>query len=158
MTGIQDLTEPMSSRDTAAESFRPSGAVDEQCASVSIPRHCNLSVAFGRHIHPSRIADPQRQCGRFQQLAAGHAFCTPRAFISAGEGIHPTPEDKPMMQKLHQLWSDDQGQDLAEYGLLVALIALAVIGGITAFGSSMNGWFNGLFGELTSAGAGSGSE
>ncbi|MGE0405622.1 MAG: Flp family type IVb pilin [Candidatus Korobacteraceae bacterium] len=58
-----------------------------------------------------------------------------------------------MIQVLRNVWADDCGQDLAEYGLLVALIALAVIGGITAFGSSMNTWFSGLFNTLTSTGS-----
>ena len=38
------------------------------------------------------------------------------------------------MNKLIRLmWSDDEGQDLAEYGLLLILIAVAVITGITLF-------------------------
>jgi Flp pilus assembly pilin Flp len=38
------------------------------------------------------------------------------------------------MNKLIRLmWSEDEGQDLAEYGLLLILIAVAVVFGITAF-------------------------
>jgi pilus assembly protein Flp/PilA len=38
------------------------------------------------------------------------------------------------MNKLIRLmWSDDEGQDLAEYGLLLILIAVAVVTGITLF-------------------------
>src|SRR5947209_18824967 len=35
-----------------------------------------------------------------------------------------------MINKLHQLWLDEEGQDLAEYGLLLILIAVAVVTGI----------------------------
>jgi len=38
-----------------------------------------------------------------------------------------------MMDKLRKLWLEDDGQDLAEYGLLLILIAVAVILAITAF-------------------------
>jgi Flp pilus assembly pilin Flp len=38
------------------------------------------------------------------------------------------------MNKLIRLiWSDDKGQDLAEYGLLLILVAVAVVAGITLF-------------------------
>jgi pilus assembly protein Flp/PilA len=37
---------------------------------------------------------------------------------------------------------DDRGATAVEYGLMVALIALVIIAGVTAFGSSVNGLFN----------------
>jgi len=40
---------------------------------------------------------------------------------------------KQMINKLRKLWLEDEGQDLAEYGLLLILIAVAVVTGITAF-------------------------
>jgi Flp pilus assembly pilin Flp len=36
----------------------------------------------------------------------------------------------------------DEGQDLLEYALLVALIALVAVGAVTAAGQSVNGIFN----------------
>jgi pilus assembly protein Flp/PilA len=36
---------------------------------------------------------------------------------------------------------DDRGATAVEYGLLVALIALVIIAGVTAFGGSVNGLF-----------------
>src|SRR5262245_33033825 len=38
-----------------------------------------------------------------------------------------------MTNTLRKLWREDEGQDLAEYGLLLILIAVAVVTGITAF-------------------------
>jgi Flp pilus assembly pilin Flp len=38
-----------------------------------------------------------------------------------------------MINKLRNLWRENQGQDLAEYGLLLILIAVVVVTGITAF-------------------------
>lgn len=38
-----------------------------------------------------------------------------------------------MINTLRNLWHDDEGQDLAEYGLLLILIAVALVAGITLF-------------------------
>lgn len=43
---------------------------------------------------------------------------------------------------------DCKGVTAVEYGLLAALIAVAIIGGVTAFGGSLNGFFNGLAKKL----------
>jgi len=47
-----------------------------------------------------------------------------------------------MMDKLRQLWKDDDGQDLAEYGLLLILIAVVVVTAITAFRDQIVAAFN----------------
>jgi pilus assembly protein Flp/PilA len=39
---------------------------------------------------------------------------------------------------------DERGASAVEYGLLVALIALAIVIGVTAFGGALNTFFNGL--------------
>ncbi len=49
-----------------------------------------------------------------------------------------------MIETLRRIWSDDEGQDLAEYGLLTACIAVAVVLGVTAFGTDLNTFFTGL--------------
>lgn len=58
-----------------------------------------------------------------------------------------------MIVELRRLWNDDQGQDLAEYGLLIALIAVAVFIGMTTYSSQMNNWFSGLLGRITTGSA-----
>lgn len=39
---------------------------------------------------------------------------------------------------------DERGATATEYGLLVALIALAIIVGVTAFGDALDAFFDGL--------------
>lgn len=43
---------------------------------------------------------------------------------------------------------EDTGATVAEYALLVALIAVVVVGAITAFGGALSGFFGGLPGDL----------
>jgi pilus assembly protein Flp/PilA len=50
---------------------------------------------------------------------------------------------------------DDRGQDLIEYALLAALIALAAVVAMTATGTSINDLFNTVSGRLNSSVSGS---
>ena len=50
---------------------------------------------------------------------------------------------------------DDEGQDLIEYALLAALIALAAVVAMQATGTSINGVFNSIAGRLNSSVSGS---
>lgn len=43
---------------------------------------------------------------------------------------------------------DDSGQDLAEYALLVALIAIVVIAAVTLLGGNIQAVFNDIAGQL----------
>ncbi len=45
---------------------------------------------------------------------------------------------------LRDLAAAEDGQDLVEYGLLVASIAVVVLMGVTAFGAMLGPWFNRL--------------
>jgi pilus assembly protein Flp/PilA len=49
----------------------------------------------------------------------------------------------------------DDGQDLIEYALLAALIALAAVVAMQATGTSINGLFNAVSGRLNSSFSGS---
>ena len=53
------------------------------------------------------------------------------------------------------LWSDESGQDLAEYALLIALIALVVIAAVTLLGQNINTVFNNIATALQNAVGGS---
>jgi pilus assembly protein Flp/PilA len=44
--------------------------------------------------------------------------------------------------------SDDRGQGLAEYGLILSLIAVVCLAALTALGGSISGLLNGLAGNL----------
>lgn len=47
-----------------------------------------------------------------------------------------------MLELLKNFWTDESGQDLAEYGLLLALIAVALVVAITAFRNAIINTFN----------------
>ncbi|GAC1316453.1 MAG: hypothetical protein NVSMB2_09320 [Chloroflexota bacterium] len=47
---------------------------------------------------------------------------------------------------------DESGQDVVEYGLLIATIAIVVLIGISLLGSSMSTWFQVLAGQMTTTG------
>ena len=59
------------------------------------------------------------------------------------------------MLNLWLLWTDDSGQDLAEYAFLIALIALAVIIAFPPFAETITGVFQTVGDALTAAGGGS---
>jgi pilus assembly protein Flp/PilA len=42
----------------------------------------------------------------------------------------------------------EEGQTMAEYGLLIGLIALVVIGAVTLLGGNLNGVFNGIASDV----------
>jgi Flp pilus assembly pilin Flp len=46
------------------------------------------------------------------------------------------------MQNLRTLWTDDQGQDLAEYAVMLAVILVIVVGTIRLIGSNANNVFS----------------
>ena len=43
---------------------------------------------------------------------------------------------------LQRLWSDEQGQDIAEYSVMLAVILLIVVGTVRLIGSNANGIFS----------------
>jgi pilus assembly protein Flp/PilA len=57
---------------------------------------------------------------------------------------------KSYFQKVMKFIRDEEGASAIEYGLLVALIALAIVGGATALGTNINTLFNNAATELNS--------
>lgn len=47
---------------------------------------------------------------------------------------------------------EDDGQDVVEYGLLIATIAIVVLLGIGFFGNNVSAWFQTLAGRITTVG------
>jgi pilus assembly protein Flp/PilA len=47
-----------------------------------------------------------------------------------------------------RLWRNEEGQDLAEYALLIALIALVVIAAVTLLGTQIQTVFNNIANAL----------
>lgn len=54
-----------------------------------------------------------------------------------------------MLAPFKALWADESGQDLVEYALLVALIAIVVIAAIRILGPIIATVFNNIGDELT---------
>lgn len=48
------------------------------------------------------------------------------------------------MKWIAKIWSDEKGEDMTEYALIVGLVALAVIGGAIALGTNFNTWYTNL--------------
>jgi Flp pilus assembly pilin Flp len=48
----------------------------------------------------------------------------------------------PVAQLLKQLWNDEQGQDIAEYAVMLAVILVIVVGTIRLIGSNANNVFS----------------
>jgi Flp pilus assembly pilin Flp len=46
------------------------------------------------------------------------------------------------MHRLNQLWRDDEGQDIAEYAVMLAVILVIVVGTIRLIGSNANNVFS----------------
>ena len=46
------------------------------------------------------------------------------------------------MQNLRSLWTDNQGQDIAEYAVMLAVILVIVVGTIRLIGSNANNVFS----------------
>jgi pilus assembly protein Flp/PilA len=56
-----------------------------------------------------------------------------------------------MKNFLRRLWREEEGQDLVEYALLVALVALGAIVGMNSLATKINSAFSTLGTDLTSA-------
>jgi pilus assembly protein Flp/PilA len=56
-----------------------------------------------------------------------------------------------MLTNLKALWLDESGQDLAEYALLLALIAIVVIVALRLLGPTIADLFNTIESELSTA-------
>jgi pilus assembly protein Flp/PilA len=56
-----------------------------------------------------------------------------------------------MMNLLKRLWQEEQGQDLIEYALLAAIIALAAIVTMGTLAKDINNVFSSIGSDLSSA-------
>jgi pilus assembly protein Flp/PilA len=53
------------------------------------------------------------------------------------------------MNAIRQFVREEDGQDVVEYGLLIATIAIVVLVGISFFGTAIADWFNTLAKRIT---------
>lgn len=52
------------------------------------------------------------------------------------------------MEVLRRVWADDQGQDIAEYAVMLAVILVIVVGTIKLIGSNANNVFSNVASSL----------
>ena len=63
--------------------------------------------------------------------------------LDSAKFIAQAPNRRSNMKRLlNRLWTEDAGQDLTEYALLVVLIALAAIAAVSQFAAAIAGVFN----------------
>ena len=55
-----------------------------------------------------------------------------------------------MVGLVRQGWRDEDGIAITEYGLLIALVAILLIGVVTVFSSSIVSWFSAKTDKVTS--------
>ena len=53
------------------------------------------------------------------------------------------------MDSIRQFLRDEDGQDVVEYGLLIATIAIVVLIGVNFFGTAIQHWFESLANRIT---------
>jgi len=53
-----------------------------------------------------------------------------------------------MQSFIKMLWADDQGQDIAEYAVMLAVILLLVVGTIRLIGTNANSTFSNVASNL----------
>jgi Flp pilus assembly pilin Flp len=54
-----------------------------------------------------------------------------------------------MMQFCRQIWSDEQGQDIAEYAVMLAVILVLVIGTVRLVGGNANNAFSSVASSMS---------
>ena len=50
---------------------------------------------------------------------------------------------------LRKLWAEDEGQDIAEYAMMLAVILLIVVATVSTIGNNANAVFSSAAGQLT---------
>jgi Flp pilus assembly pilin Flp len=100
--------------------------------SAAVCNYAETLVNRFAKLHDNKHIDclSQLELRRFRDLEVNHCGCTFRLLISARQSA----------------------QDVVEYGILVASIAMIVLLGITAFGTQVEPWFGQLASRITTVG------
>jgi|GEM_PF-1747990 len=84
----------------------------------------------------------QRFC-TFPQLTSGERSGIMGASIAAfPNGVPKHDWREPMLEFVRRVWSEDEGQDIAEYAVMLAVILVLVVGTIRLIGSNANTVFS----------------
>jgi Flp pilus assembly pilin Flp len=87
------------------------------------------------------------QHGRGEEHGNRGVTAPPACIACHGDALQ---EDamKALMTVYHSLRRNDEGQDLLEYALLVALIAIVAVGAVTTAGQTVADIFNDIAGQI----------
>jgi Flp pilus assembly pilin Flp len=58
-------------------------------------------------------------------------------------------KEEPVAGLLHQLWSEERGQDVAEYAVMLAVVLVIVVGTIRLIGANANNVFSSVASSVT---------
>ncbi len=64
-------------------------------------------------------------------------------------GANSAHRRRTMLELLRHVWIDDDGQDIAEYALMLAVVLLIVVAAVSAIGTNANTVFNSAASKLT---------
>lgn len=73
-------------------------------------------------------------------------------FVDAGKfKANPIGGEWQMKKLLGRLWKEEKGQGMAEYGLILALVAVVVIGALTLLGGNIKNVLNEVGNKVTTS-------
>lgn len=75
------------------------------------------------------------------------ALSTLASLLCKGVQLHPIGGVN-MRSLLHKLWLSDEGQDIAEYAVMLAVILVLVVGTVRLVGSNANNAFSSVASSL----------
>jgi Flp pilus assembly pilin Flp len=85
----------------------------------------------------------------FDKDVGGRALCGHEKFkFSSVQELNVGPEGFKMYKLMRRLWSEDEGQDIAEYAVMLAVILVLVVGTVRLIGSNANNAFSNVASSL----------
>jgi Flp pilus assembly pilin Flp len=70
-----------------------------------------------------------------------HGFCDPCPQLTSG-AVTTNIKESPVANFLRKLWQEENGQDIAEYAVMLAVILVIVVGTVRLIGSNANNVFS----------------
>jgi Flp pilus assembly pilin Flp len=68
---------------------------------------------------------------------------------TAAETVHFGIGDEKLMNWISRVWSQEEGQDIAEYAVMLAVILVIVVGTIRLIGTNANQVFSSVASSIT---------
>jgi Flp pilus assembly pilin Flp len=86
-------------------------------------------------------------CGKSSKTVFDKHLCERALWLSLKRGLSSRKErtrglEESMSEFIRRIWSEDTGQDIAEYAVMLAVILVLVVGTIRLIGSNANNAFS----------------